>query len=149
MKTEIRKAEVSKRGLKASELLHPFDLRDAMKVHSGDAEVVCVIPDFLGTGVEADIVSSKSIIPHVDAYWVGHVFVSIAISADHDYFECLSCRQFSRTYIGDGSVWIVDPMKIHWLEQRQSESGHAIIASLTIPKRDKAKIADVMEKLIG
>ena len=149
MKTLIKPAAVSRLGLKAKDILHPFDLRDASKVGTHVVDTVTEILNFAGTGMKAEILACKEVFPHTDDCWSGYVFACLALQARHDYMECVSKSQHSRTFIQEGSVFSVDPKNIHWLEPALPDSGLAIIASISVPRRNKKKLKEVLEKLIG
>jgi hypothetical protein len=97
----------------------------------------------------ADILACKSVWPHIDEEWSSYVFACLVLKGRHEYMECISKSQYSRTFIQEGSVFAVDPRNLHWLEPALHDSGLAIIASISVPRRNKEKLKEVLEKLIG
>jgi hypothetical protein len=63
--------------------------------------------------------------------------------------ECVSKSQHSRTFIYEGSVWLIDPRNLHWVESGRPDRKVAIIASIAVPRNNKKKLKEVLEKLIG
>jgi hypothetical protein len=149
MKTLIKPAATSRLGLKAKDVLHPFDLKDVNKISHNIVDTVCEIPDFAGTGMKAEILACKEVLPHTDDNWSDCVFACLALQACHDYMECVSKSQHSRTFIHEGSVWLIDPRNLHWVESGRPDRKVAIIASISVPRRNKKKLKEVLEKLIG
>lgn len=149
MKILIKPAEISRLGLKAKDVLHPFHLRDASKVGTHVVDTVTEILDFAGTGMTAEILACKEVFPHTDDNWSDCVFACLALQACHDYMECVSKSQHSRTFIHEGSVWLIDPRNLHWVESGRPDRKVAIIASIAVPRNNKKKLKEVLEKLIG
>jgi hypothetical protein len=149
MKTLIKPAATSQLGLKAKDVLHPFDLRDASKVGTHVVDTVTEILNFAGTGMKAEILACKEVLPHTDDNWSDCVFACLALQACHDYMECVSKSQHSRTFVREGSVWLIDPRNLHWLESGRPDRKVAIIASIAVLRNNKKKLKEVLEKLIG
>ncbi|RNF58394.1 hypothetical protein EFK68_03120 [Pseudomonas aeruginosa] len=65
--------------------------------------------------------------PHVDPDFEGLMFITLAIQADHSYNQILPRKKNIRMGVFRGSLFITDPMAMHWLAPNNADTNAGFI----------------------
>ncbi|MBB4861472.1 hypothetical protein HNP46_000283 [Pseudomonas nitritireducens] len=86
---------------------------------------------------------------HTDPEWKDKYFLSLVIEANHTLYATTSARTVRKIHLTGGELFVLDPMRIHWLERPWSSKDVYLSIQWVVPAEEMPAFLRTLRKELG